>query len=507
MKRQSKYLLFFVYLLFIFPCLTAQNTITINGKAYDVEVTENQNVGNAAVYKRLHIPAFPLYVSVLEIDITASDIKIEAWSGKDLTQGKEHPQDVANRKTTENHRVLAAINGDFFGSTPCGGEMILGELSQKVVSPEFCADGPDCAPHIAFDAHSKPVMDVMRFVPFVKLPTGETYNITAFNSTRWEHNLILYNAFSGKTKTETNEWGVEYLVSPENGLWMPDINGDIKCKVEKIRPIYPGEGALEKMDIERGKVVLSGHGFARDFLEKVGKNDEIFINWGVIMDNNPQMKSVENLIGGNMLILQNGVPAPPGTEDRERLRHPRTSVGYNNDRTKVYFVVADGRQTGVTVGVSTRELADIMSFAGADNAINIDGGGSSCMVVDGVIKNTPSEKRNVINGLLLAEILSPPNDTKVIPKTSPSDINMNVYHNTANAKLSFSIKPKKNIKSLIISVYDANGKKIKEVCKDKNLKQEHIYTYSCETGTWTQGTYLYEAIQDNKRFCGKLILN
>lgn len=58
-------------------------------------------------------------------------------------------------------------------------------------------------------------------------------------------------------------------------------------------------------------------------------------------------------------------------------RHPRTAVGINRAGTRLILVVIDGRQPGWSIGVTLPELADVMIRAGAWDAINLDGGGSS----------------------------------------------------------------------------------------------------------------------------------
>lgn len=58
-------------------------------------------------------------------------------------------------------------------------------------------------------------------------------------------------------------------------------------------------------------------------------------------------------------------------------RHPRTAVGVNQAGTRLILVVIDGRQPDWSVGVTLPELAEVMIHAGAWDAINLDGGGSS----------------------------------------------------------------------------------------------------------------------------------
>ena len=68
---------------------------------------------------------------------------------------------------------------------------------------------------------------------------------------------------------------------------------------------------------------------------------------------------------------------------------PRTAVGYTADG-KAILMVVDGRQGSVSAGVSLIELADVMIGLGATEAINLDGGGSSQMVIGDSLVNRPS---------------------------------------------------------------------------------------------------------------------
>lgn len=61
--------------------------------------------------------------------------------------------------------------------------------------------------------------------------------------------------------------------------------------------------------------------------------------------------------------------------------HPRTSLGLDRDGSILWLVVIDGRQPGYSEGVSTGELAAFMRELGCWNAINLDGGGSSILLL------------------------------------------------------------------------------------------------------------------------------
>lgn len=89
-------------------------------------------------------------------------------------------------------------------------------------------------------------------------------------------------------------------------------------------------------------------------------------------------------------------------------RSPRTVVGIRPDGT-LLLVVFDGRRPGVSEGVSLTEAAGILVSLGAEDAINLDGGGSSTMVVGDKVRNSPSDagdtdeerQRKVSNALVV----------------------------------------------------------------------------------------------------------
>jgi hypothetical protein len=71
-------------------------------------------------------------------------------------------------------------------------------------------------------------------------------------------------------------------------------------------------------------------------------------------------------------------------------RNPRTAVGIRPDGTLV-LVTVDGHQPGYSIGTSIRETARLMEYFGSQEAINLDGGGSTTMVVRGVLQGRPSD--------------------------------------------------------------------------------------------------------------------
>ncbi len=86
------------------------------------------------------------------------------------------------------------------------------------------------------------------------------------------------------------------------------------------------------------------------------------------------------------------------------LRHPRTGVAIDTESNRLWMVVVDGRQEPHSAGMTLHELADLMASLGADEALNLDGGGSSAMLLRGRLANHPSDasgERRVANSLWL----------------------------------------------------------------------------------------------------------
>ena len=99
-------------------------------------------------------------------------------------------------------------------------------------------------------------------------------------------------------------------------------------------------------------------------------------------------------VSGNAKVLTKGEPTP--SDDKSR--HPRSAVGLSADGKTLILLAVDGRRAGVSRGVTLAEEAALLKEFGASEGINLDGGGSTALVIkDAVtgahaIANRPSEK-------------------------------------------------------------------------------------------------------------------
>lgn len=166
-----------------------------------------------------------------------------------------------------------------------------------------------------------------------------------------------------------------------------------------------------------GGKVLIGRGKGADKLRKlrVGSRTGIVSS----LTGNPPVA-----ITGNKALLINKVRQV--IDDTEM--HPRTAIGIDRDTNRILMLVVDGRQA-MSRGMTMVELAQLMSDLGADDALNLDGGGSSTMLAldaNGVmgVQNAPSDGtlRKVANGLVVDYVRTDPVPAPSTPTIFPTPV-------------------------------------------------------------------------------------
>ena len=111
-----------------------------------------------------------------------------------------------------------------------------------------------------------------------------------------------------------------------------------------------------------------------------------------------RMKGWERYIAGEDVVTSGPLMIIDGREENVSVegfnttRHPRTGVGKKADGT-VVFVVVDGRFKGQAEGMSIFELQKVMGWLGCESALNLDGGGSSTLVVGDRVINHPCDNK------------------------------------------------------------------------------------------------------------------
>jgi hypothetical protein len=121
-------------------------------------------------------------------------------------------------------------------------------------------------------------------------------------------------------------------------------------------------------------------------------------------------EDVAMAVTGNTFVLRDGRRVARDDVDL----HPRTAIGIDHDTGQLLLLVLDGRQS-FSRGATMKELGKLFQRLGAEDALNLDGGGSSIMLArqaDGslAVLNSPSDghPRPVANGLEVTYDAPPP---------------------------------------------------------------------------------------------------
>ncbi|HET9571087.1 MAG TPA: phosphodiester glycosidase family protein [Bacteroidales bacterium] len=406
---------YFFLFVFISVLLVQAQTLPIDGVNYTIDTLVNHQVGPGTQYisLRLTAPAKRLDVYFLKANLKDPHLEIRTALGRDSIYTGEGPSSLAKRISTEGNFYFAGTNGDFYSTTgsylayPVSGNMVNGEITE--------IPGPRNV--FTIDDQKIPDIGVMSYNGSIQFGTSN-WIINSVNHLRGENQLVLFNQHNGKY-THTNAYGTEVLIELLDGYsW--GSNKTLKAKVVNIQK------GIGNCAIPKGKAVLSGHGTAAASLDQLSINDVIDVRLNLSIHSNNASNFLQMSGGDNYnTMLQDGVVEQTNVWNE---LHPRTGLGYSQNKDTIIFCVVDGR--GLSIGATTKQLAQLMKSAGAYTAFNMDGGGSSAMYVSEyggpVNRTSDGNERAVANGVFI--VSTAPTDNQIsILKPYQSSILLPVY--------------------------------------------------------------------------------
>lgn len=341
-------------------------------------------------------------VNVMEMDVADAFTEVQL--------GKAEPLDNlmtvrkrANTYSKSGNKIVGAVNANFYQVAERRPVHLISE-DNRLVYAGYINKDPNTYVNepIAFgmDSQGKGLIDHYN-LKLTYTYNGKTHKISHTNRKRNTNNTILYTSDFYKKTTNTNKYGTEVVLKgPKN----PELTlgSTVKLEVDSIRK----EGDTNPIKISDDYFVLSGHGKASTRLKKMKVGDTVEINVG--MDKKWQ-KSEFMLAGGPQLVKNGKVNVSMNLDSWvAKTKTARTAVGVDKSRNKVFFVTVD------SPGMDMKQLAKLMKDMGAHTALNLDGGGSTTMVVlpkgGGSLKvaNTPSDGfERAISGILMAADTEP----------------------------------------------------------------------------------------------------
>jgi exopolysaccharide biosynthesis protein len=310
----------------------------------------------------------PVNINLLRLDL--KKVRLDVQHANDQAIGTETTSSIAAR-----YRAAAAINAGFFRldtspylGDPVGLLMIDGDMISEPANNRvqlIINNGPSQTDVLI--AHS---------VISQSIKIGrDTYKVSGINRERKADELIIYTPKFGKT-TLTNKDGVELVI----------VKGNIYSIIIGIgNAVIPENG-----------YIISLTGAMRSLISpRARKSDSVtlMVDWEIPPSFLKDRDKLDVVTGVPQLIKDGKIDITWEQEKTTKTfvetRHPRTAVAKLKDG-KFLLLTADGR-TENSGGLDLNDLAAYLLELGAVDAMNLDGGGSTTMYVDGTVVNHPSD--------------------------------------------------------------------------------------------------------------------
>lgn len=363
--------------------------------ALAIQISEGQVHAKDSVYTNRVAPGVihhhitrsegPWNIHVLELDLRDQRIQLTSARALDSVKGRETTSSMLRRLENNDVRVLGGVNADFFNMRTGENDLsqiINGEIIYAVQRPRRA--------QFAISNSGKPLIDL--FVFNGKIIYRDTaMAIHAVNNVRDSSSTVLLTHYARGYTTTNAEVAQKITFVQSRRDTMIMVAGDIVAGTDTV-------------DIPKGEFLLRSSR-ERRFVFSNGDTVRILLQFM------PEKEPLHTLVGGLPRIVVEGrnfasSDSLTGLSPRfVDARHPRTGVGFSRDSTMLYLVTVDGRQPS-SAGMSLSEFADEMIRLGCYHALNLDGGGSTTMVVNGRVVNSPSDpegERPVANALVVIE--------------------------------------------------------------------------------------------------------
>jgi hypothetical protein len=317
----------------------------------------------------------PIAVSLLRLD--PARVALSSALSNDTVLDAETVQGIARRRG-----AVAAVNGGFFNRAngePIGLLKVAGELVSDAATPRgvvVVGDAPSGPTAITFDQ-----LAARMTLSFVANGQKWVVPIDGVDTTRARGRLMLYTP-AYHADTDTAPTGTEWVL---DGRPLRVI--DVRMNFGHTR--IPAGGAVLSFGGTDLPPTLAA------LVENVTVSFDVA--WksahqvpAAVLDEAAHIVNGAGLLRRAGQVLTDWRLEDLSPETFTNARHPRTLIGV--DRAGLVWLVAvDGRQPDYSVGMTFEDLQRLSDRLELVSALNLDGGGSTTMVVKGELVNKPSD--------------------------------------------------------------------------------------------------------------------
>ncbi len=434
--------------------------IELNGKTHEIDELISRQVGPGITYKRLRSETFPLNINMLIMDLNNPYNRVQTTTANESAQGTEMLVKAAARQTTDELKVIAGANANFWCvssqepwsptlvGTCYGGHAKNGQMiTETNTHNDKWNGGWKHTGVMGCDIDKVLHCGHYFFKGYINHDKISKTQIYQVNKVVRTDEIGMYNRFYGQSKTfrpvdqYTDEngkaaWNIvngdctEVILDLVEGQeWQ--ISKVMKFEVKEIRQ-NAGTGTLGDHDM-----ALVGRGDKVAVLDALAVGDILNVQTNYYRRDYDETDSsqytdtklyFDNFICGNALVMEEGEYTTfNDSESYNSQVYSRTGYGCSQDGKTLYVVVIDKASDpvwGSSAGCNTKVMCDIAKHYGAWNMANFDAGGSAEMLLhDEIInKTTEGSPRAVSNGWFLCSIA--PQDDQEVAQLVFYDLNL-----------------------------------------------------------------------------------
>jgi hypothetical protein len=367
-----------------------------NGLLFASESNAEQQIEPGIYYRNDKFPEIPWSIHVIKIERSHREFDFITTKAKDAVLGLSTLTDQIKGIPSKAGTPKVAINGDFYKTER---ERYPGDPRGLLITRGELLSAPIDRACLWFDPTGQPQMTNVLPQFKVTWPNGETAAM-GLNEDPNINATTLFTPRLGPSTGTSNR--IDLILERDgNGPWLPlRIGEEYSARIREFK--YGGNA-----------------NFATDILVLTVTTQVMTrtrIEPGAVLKisttTTPDLKGVQTAIGGGPALLRGGrivslkKPDKPGAalaySERSLFeRHPRSAVAWNDKY--FFFIEVDGRQKNLSMGMTLAELSDYMLKLGCTDALNLDGGGSSTIWLNGKVMNSPcfGYLRNTATGFVL----------------------------------------------------------------------------------------------------------
>lgn len=371
------------------PAALAAVLITLPGAARGQAPSPDsarREVAPGVTLRRIVRPEGPWIIHVLTVDLARPGIAVRAARACDRLTGRERPSAISRRLNAAGEGVLAVLNAGFFdleGGTGTSESNVVvdGEIVKGVRITESPFDRRDVVhSQFAIEADGRPSIERFTLSGTVRTPRGR-WPLGALNGAPIPDGVALYTEWAARPPRFPAS--LRAVSIPLERIAMAGDTMRYRVRADRRDTIADSTGR---------RALLVGTGRAVAGLARLNVGDVVSVVARVVPGGTPR-----TLVGGWPAIVREGrsiaesADSVEGTFPRfSAARHPRSAVGVSRSGDTLLLVAVDGRRSS-SVGMTLAELAREMIGLGAWSALNLDGGGSTALVVGDSVVSTPSD--------------------------------------------------------------------------------------------------------------------